>query len=467
MQANDGRNEFDNRKVRDPNNFLSSQFRIHSGVFQLPVKENYTELSSGVNQFAAPAIWKETIIKEIDEGFLYQSYTSLDGHHAVRNAVKLYERFLYSGGDIFLKADLEVCMTIGASQAADLALSYLSALGKKKLLLAGMMYPLYVTLGISYGFEIHETDSSLEDRGLPTADELIKEIEEQEYEAVVICYPGNPSGERYTDNELDRIMQVLHERKVYCIFDCACNIIMSEKKVIVPETHIIKNKMGNHCIIVNSFSKTEGVPGFRLGYIAGNFDLMQFVKPKQVAIMNPPNIPAIAIWLTMLFRCLYLSEQYGQDEKDRQKIIRCFKKTFFYSTPQCLPNIRAYVRQLMDERLQEKYMRYKEDRLNQERIFFANKAYIEENLKPFIKTQTDMDSGFNYMIKLKPCCNVNELDFCKSLLQKSGIAVFTESGFTIKNVKQNDYWIRISLAVEEKQFRCAVDRMKQYLTEME
>ena len=452
-----------NKESWDPNAFTAKQFGIHGEIFYLPQKHYYTEMSSGVNHFPIPTIWKETMQKELEEDFLYQQYTSSTGFQAVKYAVKLYERFLYSRGDIFLKANLDVSMTIGASQAIDIALDYLRSLGKRKMLLVGLTYPLYKMLGDQYGYQTKEIRSALQNRDMPTAEELIAAIKTKNPDVIVFCYPCNPSGEMYTDEELDRIMDVLHEKGIYCIFDCVCNMIISKKEAIVPETHVMKHRMLEKCIIVNSLSKTESVPGFRIGYIAGDYDLMNYVRKKQAMLMNPPNMPTIAIWVTMLFRCLYLSEQYGQTEKERQHIIKCFKRMFMTTTDLCSQKVRSYVKELVETRIWNEYEKFKSEALAKEKIFALNKAYLSEKLAPFIIGETRMDAGYNYLIKLNACKYVGELELCEELVQKASIAIFTESGFALKPAKKDDYWVRISLAVPEKKFRAAVDRMYEVL----
>ena len=66
-----------------PDIFLSEQFKIHSEVFFLPVRDDYVMLSSGINELPPPSIWKETMKKEIEEQFIYQQYTSLSGFQPV------------------------------------------------------------------------------------------------------------------------------------------------------------------------------------------------------------------------------------------------------------------------------------------------------------------------------------------------------------------------------------------------
>lgn len=62
---------------------------------------------------------------------------------------------------------------------------------------------------------------------------------------------------------------------------------------------------------------------------------------------------------------------------------------------------------------------------------------------------------------------MGEQEFCKEVLQKTGIAIFTESGFALKKAKEDDYWIRISLAEPEEKFRGAIDRLYQFLVNIE
>lgn len=370
-------------EVWNPNDFLSSQFRMHREIFNLPIRDNYVELSSGVNHLSVPTIWKETIRMELEENFLFQEYTSLDGFQAVKYAIILYERFLYSRGDVLLREDLDVCMTIGASQAADLTFDYLRSIGKKRLLLVGMTYPLYETLGRYYGYQIQESRSVLKDKDIPTVEELKKSIESFSPDVVLFSYPCNPSGEKYTDREMDQIMQFIKGKRIYCIFDCVCNMMISQSEVTTPEPFILKYQMLNRCIIINSLSKTESVPGFRIGYLAGNHELIQFARPKQVILMNPPNMPTIAVWLTMLFRCLYLSEQYGKSETEKKKIVKCFKRVFFATTVLCSQKVRDYVSELVNNRLWDEYEKYKNNFFAKERTFILNKAYVTERLSFF------------------------------------------------------------------------------------
>ena len=464
LELNKVNNERIDESNWDPNLFLSEQFTIHRRALSMPPTEDFMEMSSGVNYLPVPSIWKESMHKEIDEDFMFRQYTSIEGFQAARYAVKVFEGFLFSQGDIFFGDGFDVCMTIGASQAADLALNYYDSIGKKRMLLVGLTYPLYVALAEEYKYEIGEVRSSMPNRDIPTVEELLISINRFNPDLMVFSYPSNPSGENYSAEEFDIIMQELNERDICCIFDCVCNVIISRGRAIAPEHFILKHNMMKKSVIVNSLSKTDSVPGFRIGYIVAGTEIIQFVRMKQVAIMNPPNIPTVAIWATMLFRCLFLCEKMNQLEKNATKILRYYKSIFLFSTIRCSHAIREYVRELVDFRIWDEYERYKNELILQEEVFDANKEYLLDQLKPFIQEKTDMSGGYNFLIKFKSKKSLCELDFCEEVLRETNIAIFTESAFSLKKANQENYWVRVSLAVPRKEFHSAVDRLRIYLS---
>jgi aspartate/methionine/tyrosine aminotransferase len=415
-----------------------------------------------------PMIWKEALKKEIDCDFLYQWYTSSTGFQTVKRSIEAYENFLFSKGNVFFKSNTEVCMTIGASQAAFYSVSYLHSIGCKKMLLVGMNYPLYERIGKKYGYGMVESRSELDNRIIPTINELTSDIEQHRPDVIVFTYPNNPSGENYSDEEFDYILKIINRHKLYCIVDCVCNMMISAKGITTPEFLISKNDMTEKCIIVNSFSKTDSAPGFRVGYLLGNSELIKFASSQQAdCIMNPQTIPVIPIWITLLFRCLHLSEWYGHSKKQKEKLIRFFRSMFFVTTAISPKSIRLYVNELVNERLWSEYSKYVAEMLEKEANVANNYAYTCSRLEEFIIGKTNLQSGFNFLIKLRPFFEKSELGLCKDLIEKTGIAVLTESAFSLKESTSNDYWVRISLAANSKLFMTTIDNLYLYLKNME
>lgn len=447
-----------------PDTFMFEEFSIHASIFSLPIKEQYMMLSSGANQLPMPTIWKEALKKEIDLDFLYQWYTSSTGFQTVKRAVEIYENFLFSRGDIFYKTHAHACMTIGASQAAFYSLSYLHSLGCKKMLFIGMNYPLYERIGKRYCFEMKECCSESSFRTTPTPKEIYESINNFNPDVLVFSYPNNPSGEKYSGFEFAQIMNYIYNCKAYCIIDCVCNMMLSAQDVTYPEPFIKNSGMLDRTIIVNSFSKTDSVPGFRLGYVFGNSTIIDYVSTQQAdCIMNPQTIPVIPIWVTLLFRCLHLSQKLNQSKQQQDIIIQYFKNLFFVTTAIAPPSIKKYIEELTGTHLEKKYHEYEQEMLQKEKVCFTNFEYTCEKLHEFIVATTNMKSGFNFLIKIKQTSHFSEINFCKDLLAKTGIAILTQSAFSLKECKDKNYWMRISLACQSDLFKLTIDKLHDYL----
>lgn len=447
-----------------PDVFMFREFSIHASVFGLPVKDQYMMLSSGANQLPMPTIWKESLKKEIDSDFLYQWYTSSTGFQTVKCAVEAYENFLFSRGSVCFKSHTQACMTIGASQAAFYSVSYLQSIGCKKMLFIGMNYPLYERIGKRCAFEMRECRSATHGRTTPTPDEINNSMMEFKPDVLVFSYPNNPSGEKYSDREFLQILTSASVHKAICIIDCVCNMMFSAQQVTYPEPLIVESGMLEKTIIINSFSKTDSVPGFRIGYVLGNADLIEYVSTQQAdCIMNPQTIPVIPIWATLLYRCLHLSRQLGQSDKQRKFIVRYFRRLFFTTTAIAPPPIKDYIFELTDTQLETKFLCYEREMLQKEDICLNNHRYVCEKLNDLIYAATNLDSGFNFLVKLKPLRHYTEISICKVLLENTGIAILTESAFSLNEASNQDYWVRISLACSCELFQATIDKLFRFL----
>ncbi|RZT93171.1 aspartate/methionine/tyrosine aminotransferase [Ancylomarina subtilis] len=81
--------------------------------------------------------------------------------------------------------------------------------------------------------------------------------------AVIICDPNNPIGNKIEDSELIRIIRILNENGTTVIIDCPYRRIFCDKEdEFYQELLAFKN-----VIIVESFSKSLGLSGQRLGFV--------------------------------------------------------------------------------------------------------------------------------------------------------------------------------------------------------
>jgi aspartate aminotransferase len=86
--------------------------------------------------------------------------------------------------------------------------------------------------------------------------------------AVIINSPNNPTGVIYEPEELRRISQIAFERKIWIIFDeCYSELVRvgAKHRNVVQLVERIKGQT----ILINSFSKSHAVTGWRIGYACG------------------------------------------------------------------------------------------------------------------------------------------------------------------------------------------------------
>ena len=76
---------------------------------------------------------------------------------------------------------------------------------------------------------------------------------------------------------------------------------------------------------------------------------------------------------------------------------------------------------------------------------------------------TQLDVGFNCLIELGALADTDEDTICRHIFEKTAVALLTESCFRSISRRMRNYWIRISLAAPERDFRNAVDRLLECL----
>lgn len=86
--------------------------------------------------------------------------------------------------------------------------------------------------------------------------------------AVIINSPNNPTGVVYDRDTLLRIAEIALERRFWIIFDeCYCELVRHG----VSHSNVVQllNRVKAQTILVNSFSKSHAITGWRIGYACG------------------------------------------------------------------------------------------------------------------------------------------------------------------------------------------------------
>ncbi|MCX7680115.1 MAG: pyridoxal phosphate-dependent aminotransferase [Spirochaetes bacterium] len=153
-------------------------------------------------------------------------------------------------------------------------------------------YPPMVELADATPIIIH----SKEENGYKiTADELAKAITPRT-RALVINSPSNPSGATYTREELESLAEIVLKNKLIVLSDDIYESIIYDGLKFYNMANL-SEELKKLTIILNGVSKAYSMTGWRIGYIAGNEEVIQ--KVEIIQSQSTSNPTSIAQWASV------------------------------------------------------------------------------------------------------------------------------------------------------------------------
>jgi len=145
-------------------------------------------------------------------------------------------------------------------------------------------YIMYDKIAEIYNTKIEYIESVSEKFNINT-NEIIKKIHEKSRSLLIICQPNNPTGTVISDKDLINILN-----------NCRDSIVLIDQAYAAyHKSYSLLTKQYENLIVVNSFSKTYGVPGIRLGYLCANKVIVDEVDLNTL----PTHVNAISINLAI------------------------------------------------------------------------------------------------------------------------------------------------------------------------
>lgn len=447
-----------------PGQFMDELFHYYDTHSSSP---NYFVLSSGINLFPLTRTWKKLIYLEIEQRLTYPFYTSPLGFPCSTRAVMARETFAATEGKVYSdEFALTACMTIGAAQAVAIVFAYLaSQYQTPSMLLLGLNHPLFEQLARHYHIAITELIGEERDTSptLPCAEIVAQEILRVKPGVVVLVQPNNPSGEVYTEAELTTIFCAARETEALLLLDQVGQLPISFDPWININKAIVSTQTQSLAILAQSFSKTDGIPGFRIGYLAVPPAMVEFVtRYQQRTIMNPPTALTLPIFLASLARCIFLGEQMEWlRDAGKRYLARFFSglgKISLGELPACV------AQELAPTSLLDLSNEYIAEQLQNYTVMQENQRYLLMKLQPYISRKTACKGGFNCLVEFAPFAHKDEFTVCRELFQSTQIALLPESSFRVyKHTRHNNFWVRVSLAVPQIVFQENIDTLERFL----
>ncbi len=262
------------RVKRIPASGIRRFFDMVSGV------EGSISLGVGEPDFVTPDAIREAAVRSIKDG--RTKYTSNYGIRELRDAIaehtKRLRRIDYDGAS-------EILVTVGVSEAVDLALRATLNVGDE-VILADPSYVAYVP-GIVLAGGVPVPVPTDEEHGFRLLPEAVERAATPRTRAIFIGFPNNPTGAVLRESDVAGIARIARDRDLIVYSDEIYDRLVygSEHRSIVSEPD-----MKERSIYLAGFSKSYAMTGWRVGYACAPADVIeQMMKIHQYTVMCVPT----------------------------------------------------------------------------------------------------------------------------------------------------------------------------------
>lgn len=243
--------------------------------------ENVISLGVGEPDFLTPWHIRQQGIDFLERGAT--RYTANAGLIELRNEISNFYARKYL---VKYDPNSEVLVTVGGSEGIDMAIRAIISRGDEVLVVEPSFVCYKPIVEVCGGIAIPVPTKSENDFKL-TCDDIEQYVTERT-KAIVFPYPNNPTGAIMTTQELKKISKVIIKHNLFVISD---EIYSELTYTSQGHTSIAAiDNMQERTIVINGFSKTYSMTGWRLGYALGPAKIIeQMTKLHQFAIMSAPT----------------------------------------------------------------------------------------------------------------------------------------------------------------------------------
>ncbi|EGG34562.1 aminotransferase class I/II-fold pyridoxal phosphate-dependent enzyme [Paenibacillus sp. HGF5] len=277
--------------MKTTSSFLTSTVQVMppSGIRQFfnaaEADDEVISLGVGEPDFVTPQCAIDACKRALEHG--RTMYTPNEGLMELREGIADY---LHAGFQLQYEPSREVLVTVGGSEAIDLALRALISPGDE-IIIPVPGYVAYAPLVQLNGGTVVELELSAEHDFKLTADALQQAITPRT-KAIVVNFPSNPTGAVMTHEDWLPIARLAVEHNLVVISD----EMYAELTYSGTHTSVASLPgMRERTVIIGGFSKAFAMTGWRVGYLCGDAGLVSaMVKIHQYTALCAPIMGQIA-----------------------------------------------------------------------------------------------------------------------------------------------------------------------------
>lgn len=244
-------------------------------------------ISLGVGEPDFVTAWnvREASILSLEQG--YTSYTANAGLYSLREEIS---RYLSNRFDLSYSPDNELIVTVGASQALDIAIRAIVNPGEEVIIPEPCFVAYDALVSLAGGIPVHVHTTA--DKGFKATAADFEAAVTEKTKAILICSPSNPTGSVYSKEELNEIAEFAKKHNVIVLADeIYAELTYDEEFTSIAALPGMKERT----VVISGFSKAFAMTGWRLGFAAAPSLLRDaMLKIHQYAMMCAPAMAQFA-----------------------------------------------------------------------------------------------------------------------------------------------------------------------------
>ncbi|RBP91229.1 aminotransferase [Cytobacillus firmus] len=247
--------------------------------------EGVISLGVGEPDFITPWSVREAAILSLEQG--YTSYTANAGLLELREEIAGYMEKSFG---VSYSPRSEITVTVGASQALDIALRAILDPGDEVIVIEPSFVSYVPLVSLAGGMPVQV--QTLKENGFKILPEQLENVITDRTKAIILCSPNNPTGTMLSGSELEAVAQIAERYDLLVLSD----EIYAELAYDGEYTSFAAiSGMKKRTILISGFSKGFAMTGWRLGFVCAPEAISQaMLKIHQYAMMCAPTMAQFA-----------------------------------------------------------------------------------------------------------------------------------------------------------------------------
>lgn len=238
--------------------------------------EGVISLGVGEPDFVTPWHIREAAITSLEQG--HTSYTSNSGLLELREEIANYLSRRFS---VEYSPTEEIIVTVGASSAIDIAFRTILNPGDEVIVVEPCFVSYTPMVTLAGGVAVHV--QALKENEFKILPEQLEAAITDRTKAIMLCSPNNPTGTMLNKSELEGIANVAKKHDLLIVADeIYAELVYDEEYTSMAAIEGMRERT----ILINGFSKSYAMTGWRLGYVCAPAEITSaMLKVHQYGLM--------------------------------------------------------------------------------------------------------------------------------------------------------------------------------------